>query len=152
MINSFLSAAIKLLKPKPLVVQFPSNNNVTEATRLLESSNVEPGPSSTPNSPNQTIVKRMHSPSFDLGLAKLSLVVDIIVYFFLAISQSAWQYTLFSVLSSLGMGFNPAMHSVTSALYARQGGTESGRLFGAMSVIQALWSVFSILMCSLILN
>ncbi len=61
------------------------------------------------------------------------------MFFFLAIAQSAWQFTIFGVLGSLGMGFNPAMQSVILALYVRRGGTESGRLFGALSVIQALW-------------
>jgi hypothetical protein len=110
-----------------------------ERTPLLQSSGSEPGPSSTLGSPLQTITKVIHSPSFDLGLAKWSLLADSITFFFLAIAQNAWQFTVFGALGCLGMGFNPAMQSVTLALYARRGGTESGRLFGALSVIQALW-------------
>ena len=47
-------------------------------------------------------------------------------------------FTAFGMLGSLGAGFSPATQSVMLALYARRGGTEIGRLFGALSVVQAL--------------
>lgn len=43
-----------------------------------------------------------------------------------------------SIFGSLGSGFSPATQSVMLSLYSRRGGTEFGRLFGALSVIQAL--------------
>ncbi len=82
--------------------------------------------------------KPVELPSFDLNLARCSLLVEIISYFFMAIAQNAYQFTIFAIMGSFGLGFNPAMQSVTLALYTRQGGTESGRLFGALSVLQAL--------------
>jgi len=38
----------------------------------------------------------------------------------------------------VGMAFSPAVQSVALALYVQQGNKESGRLFGALSVLQAL--------------
>jgi hypothetical protein len=55
----------------------------------------------------------------------------------MGLARTGWQFTIFGVLGAFGLGFNPAMQSVTLALYTRRGGTEAGRLFGALSVIQA---------------
>ena len=44
----------------------------------------------------------------------------------------------FTALGALGMGFNPAIHAVALALYNARGGRDSGKLFGAMSVVQVM--------------
>jgi len=80
--------------------------------------------------------ERRHAVVFDLQLARVSLVVDMIAYVFIGISSTT--FIVFGVLTSFGAGFSPAMQSVTLAMYARRGGTESGRLLGGMSVIAAL--------------
>ncbi|KAG5636197.1 hypothetical protein H0H81_008867 [Sphagnurus paluster] len=84
--------------------------------------------------------KREHSAAFDLGLAHVSLVVEVISYTFMAIAPTAFFFTLFSMAAAMGSGLNPALQSVALAMYRRRGGTESGRLFGALSVVQALSS------------
>jgi len=43
-------------------------------------------------------------------------------------------------MGSLGGGFSPAVHSVALELYSRKGGKETGKLFGALSVLHALGS------------
>ncbi|CAA7270975.1 unnamed protein product [Cyclocybe aegerita] len=131
-----LPVAIKLFKPEPVVIELPAAPE--ESSPLLSSS---PGPSSsTTTLPRPTIKKEIHSPAFDLALARISLLIEIISYTLMALSPSALAFTVFGILGSLGTGFSPAVQSVTLALYARRGGTESGRLFGAMSVVQALCS------------
>ncbi len=84
-----------------------------------------------------------HSSRFDLGLARVSLFIDIISYALLGFTTSPLVFTLSSMLGSMGTGFSPAVQSVALELYTQRGGTESGRLFGALSVIQALRFVAS---------
>lgn len=47
-------------------------------------------------------------------------------------------FTAFGMLGSFGSGFGPAIQSVALEMYTQRGGTEAGRLFGALSVVQAL--------------
>ncbi|KAG6885884.1 hypothetical protein C0993_008403 [Termitomyces sp. T159_Od127] len=113
---------IKFLKPRPRNIKNP------EAERLL------PGPS------QKVLNKVPHSTAFDLGLARVSLFVEAVSYTLMALAPTELAFTGFSVMASLGAGLNPALQSVSLALYRRRGGTESGRLFGALSVLQALSS------------
>lgn len=127
-----LSVAIKILKPKPLVLELPVTP--TETTSLLNS----PSSSSSNMVTHKTIKREIHSPLFDLNLARASLLVDIAAYGSMGLSQSPILFALFGSLGALGVGFNPAAQSVALALYARRGGMETGRLFGAISLIQAI--------------
>lgn len=83
--------------------------------------------------------KEIHSPAFDLGLARASLLIEIISYSFMGLAPTPISFTVFGMLSAIGSGFSPAVQSVTLAMYSRKGGVEVGRLFGALSVVQALW-------------
>lgn len=94
-------------------------------------------PTSAAHAP-KTITKEVHSPAFDLALGRFSLLVEVIGYTLMGISPTAMMFTVFGMVGSLGSGFSPATQSVMLALYARRGGTEIGRLFGALSVVQAL--------------
>ncbi|KAF8808993.1 MFS general substrate transporter [Phlegmacium glaucopus] len=129
-----LPIAIKILKPKPLVLELPVAP--TETTSLLNS----PSSSSSTLTTRQTIKKEIHSPLFDLNLARVSLLIDVAAYASMGLSQSPILFALFGSLGALGVGFNPAIQSVALALYARRGGTEIGKLFGAISLIQAISS------------
>ena len=61
---------------------------------------------------------------------------------FMGLSSTAIAFTLFGMMASLSAGFSPAIQSVMLALYTRRGGTETGKLFGALGVVQALrWVV-----------
>jgi hypothetical protein len=87
---------------------------------------------------HKTIKREIHSPLFDLNLARASLLVDIVSCTTTALTQSPILFALSGAFSSMGAGFHPAVQSVALALYAKRGGVESGRLFGALSLIEAI--------------
>ena len=126
--------AIKILKPKPLILELPVTPIPIETTPLLNPSSS----SSSTVTTRKTIKKEIHSPLFDLNLARASLLGDIVSYASMGLTQSPLWFGLSSSFGALGVGFNPAVQSVALALYARRGGIETGKLFGALSLIQAI--------------
>ena len=84
-----------------------------------------------------------HTPALDLGIAKASLALLAVSMALLAVSKNAGLFFAASLLATLGVGYAPVMQSLSLELYVRRGGetSEAGRLFGAMSVIQALGCV-----------
>jgi len=110
-----LPLAIKFLKPKQPSIELPSD--------------AEPPSLSS---------KEYDSPSFDLNLSRISLLVDVISFLFMGLSFTPMAFTLFGMLGSFGVGFYPGIHSVALNLYRKRGEKDNGRLFGALSVIQAL--------------
>ena len=137
------TVAIKLVKRKSLNHTSPTDANPSEITPLLEPLGDGPRSSSPVCG-----ARKVDSVSFDLGLAKLALVVDTISFLCMGLARTGRQFTIFGVVGAFGLGFNPAMQSVTLALYTRRGGTEAGRLFGALSVIQA-FAYVPVLICGL---
>ena len=127
-----LLVAIKILKPKPLILEFPVTP--VETTPLLNST------SSTSSSmmSRKTIKREIHSPLFDLNLARVSLLVQIVSFTSMGLARSPILFALFGTLDAMGTGFSPAAQSVALALYAKKGGVETGRLFGAISLIQVI--------------
>ena len=85
--------------------------------------------------------KELHSLSFDMILAQVSMAIEVIAYGAMGLSSSGLPFVISSVFLWIGSAVNPAVQSVALAIYTRNGGTESGRLFGALSVVQALRSV-----------
>ncbi|KAF9265618.1 MFS general substrate transporter [Marasmius fiardii PR-910] len=81
-----------------------------------------------------------HSSRFDLALARVSLGLEIIVYTLMALAINSTSFTILAMCGALGSGFAPAIQSVALDLYAKRGENETGRLFGALSVLQALSS------------
>ena len=128
----FLLVAIKILKPKPLILEIPVAP--VETTPLLVSSSS----SSSTTTSRKTIKREIHSPLFDLNLARVSLLADIVAYTSKGLAQSPILYAVSDVFGAFGAGFPPAAQSVALALYAKKGGVEIGRLFGALSLIQAV--------------
>lgn len=114
-----------------------------EPSEPLHPALTEPGSSSAPPTPPQGPVppKAPHAPSFDLALARISLGLEAICYTLIPLAPSPAAFTLFSVLASFGAGFGPAAQSLALALFARRGEVETGRLFGALSVVQSIWCV-----------
>jgi hypothetical protein len=121
-------AVIKFLKPKPMVIEIPQTSS--ESTPLLSSSD-------TPRNVS-TKKKEIHSPAFDLGLARASVLIEVVTYTGMGLAPMALAFTAFGMFGSLGSAFSPAMQSAALALYMQRGNKESGRLFGALSVLQAL--------------
>lgn len=111
----------------------PTIGSPSEVTPLLQSDD----PRSSSPLGGSRVRSKIDSASSDLSVAILSVVVDIISLFCSGFARTGWQFVIFGVLGAFGMPFTPAMQSVTLALYIRRGGTEAGRLFGALSVIQA---------------
>ena len=128
----FSLVAIKILKPKPLILELPVTP--VETTPLLNSSSS----SSSPMMSRKTIKKEIHSPLFDLNLARASLLVDIVTYISMGLARSPILFAAAGVFGGMGAGFTAAAQSVALALYAKRGGVETGRLFGAISLIQAI--------------
>ncbi|TBU49115.1 MFS general substrate transporter [Dichomitus squalens] len=128
-----LPAIIKLLKPKAPPIQLSR-----EADEPLTS----PTDASFPAEQSGSASKREHEhdPKFDLNVAKVSVIVEAVVYLLMLLSPDGLTFAITTAFGALGMGFSPAIHSVALTLYNRRGGKDSGRLFGAMSVVQALSS------------
>ncbi len=84
-----------------------------------------------------------HTPAVDLGIARISLVLQAIFFVLIAVSKDAGMFVAVSALGALAAGYSPTTHSLSLELYTRRGGlpSEAGRLFGAMSVMQTVGCV-----------
>ncbi|KAJ7753718.1 major facilitator superfamily domain-containing protein [Mycena metata] len=80
----------------------------------------------------------------DLTIARLSVLVDVITFAILPWAPTGLIFLVFISLGSFGAGLVPAVNSVALELYSRKLGKnaalESGKLFGAMSVVQAVFA------------
>jgi MFS family permease len=80
-----------------------------------------------------------HSSKLDLTIARVSLVVDIIALLIMMFASDGLLFVCGSILQSLGVGYSPAVQAFALEVYNRRGGKgEAGKLFGAISVMQAL--------------
>ena len=71
----------------------------------------------------------------------MSLAIEVLSYASIPFAPNALWFTAATMVGAFGTGFGPAIQSVALGLYTLRGGTESGKLFGAMSVVQSLWCV-----------
>ena len=78
------------------------------------------------------------SPCLDLNTARVSLVMEFISYTLMAKAKTGTMFTVYTALGCLGAGFLPAIQSLALWIYAGRGGEETGKLFGGLSVVQAL--------------
>ncbi|TFK30241.1 MFS general substrate transporter [Coprinopsis marcescibilis] len=133
-----IPTAIKIFKPAPLIVEVPAPpESHSERQPLLSSTSSNP-PDYTSNA--RMIKKELHSPTFELAVARVSLIAEILAYILMGLAPTGATFAMFGMIASLGVGFSPAIQTCVLALYASKGGTETGRLFGALSVVQALSS------------
>jgi hypothetical protein len=56
----------------------------------------------------------------------------------MATAKTGAMFTVYTALGSLGAAFTPAVQSLALGIYTRRGGEGTGKLFGALSVVQAL--------------
>ena len=139
--------AIKLFKRKPVLAQGPvkPQPNPPPSPSPITTRETQPLLMSNSQTTSGTQSSKTHknldldSSHFDLILARVSLLVDLASFVVLVLVQTAFAFTLAAVVAAFGSGFHPAMQSVALGLYKRRGGTENGKLFGALSVVQALW-------------
>lgn len=116
----------------------------TVAIKFLKTSYKRPRTSeSEPLLSGSSPRSKPHSASFDLALARVSLLIEVVAYTAMPFASTGFYFTLCTMLSSFGAGFSPAVQSSSLELYMRRtgsnGNVESGKLFGALSVLQALW-------------
>ena len=130
LIDVFRPAILRLYAPKSPPIQLPTSPAHDEL--LNASSSLPPTAPRDPGSP--------HTPAVDLGIAKISLVVQIICFVIIALSKDAGMFVAAGALGALAMGYSPTTNSLSLELFTRRGGlpSEAGRLFGAMSVIQTV--------------
>ncbi|KAL4246070.1 hypothetical protein ABKN59_003276 [Abortiporus biennis] len=131
-----LPLMIKLLQPKSQPIQLPSEPDEPLQPTSPSSSPSPSSPSSKPSSSSQ----QHHTLSFDLKLAKFSLFTEMLAYSAMPFAKHPIPFTILSMITCLGTSFSPAAQSVALGLYTQRGGKEVGKLFGAMSVMQALGS------------
>lgn len=123
---------LRLLKPKSAPIQLP-----VEPEEPLDSSS--PNTPSAPFKPSASHVGKVMK--FDLGLARVSLVIDIIGYILMPLAPNGHVFTLAAMTGSLGSGFGPALQSIALELYTRRAGAaggDVGRLFGSLSVLNGI--------------
>lgn len=120
---------------KSIISKHSSAEYAAEREPLVASSSTE-----IPSSEAQPTHKPTHSPSFDLNIARISLLIEVFAYTLMALVTNPFPFLVFSMVSSLGSGLNPALQAVALELYTRRNGMESGKLFGALSVVSALSS------------
>jgi hypothetical protein len=131
LIDVFRPAILRLYAPQSPPIQLPTSPASDEP--LNAGSSLSPAAHARgPGSP--------HSPTLDLGIARISLVVQTICFVIIAISKDASMFVAAGALGALAAGYSPTTHSLSLELYTRRGGSpsEAGRLFGAMSVIQTV--------------
>ncbi|KAF8473108.1 major facilitator superfamily domain-containing protein [Gautieria morchelliformis] len=129
-----LPAVIKIFTPKASPIQLP----------ISPSEPLHPTRSTSPE--NSRSMERplipKHSPIFDLILARVSIGIEVLCSIGMTIAMSSLSWSAASVLRAFGGGFSPAVQSVALALYESgpNKGIETGKLFGGLSVLQALSS------------
>ncbi|EIW85094.1 MFS general substrate transporter [Coniophora puteana RWD-64-598 SS2] len=132
LLTAVLPVVIKFLKPKPVPIQL--ENASMDALNSIPSQSSQRSPSS--NSKPQA-----HVAQFDLSLSRVSLAIEIIGFTVMAFAGNATVFTVGTLIGSCGSGFSPAVQAAALEVYSRQhpaGRAESGRLFGALSVVQAV--------------
>lgn len=138
---------IRYFKPTP--VQLPSTPD--EPLRGTVGGPSPPrGASSLPGSAQTNTSERRlpasGSPAFDLALARASAGLQTKVCLGMAVASTGTLFALSSVIGSFTAGFSPAVQALALDVYTNrrtQDRGEVGKLFGALSVIQALGYVFS---------
>ncbi|KAJ7928155.1 major facilitator superfamily domain-containing protein [Mycena leptocephala] len=133
-----IARGVFLILILPAVIKFVKNRH-TNPPSSHSSSEHEPLLSDT----NRSIHPTPPKPAvFDLSLARFSILMDIAMYALLPFAPTGIIFILFISLGSLGGGLIPAINSVALELYTRRIGknkpVESGKLFGALSVVQAI--------------
>lgn len=57
----------------------------------------------------------------------------------MGLATNSLAFSCFGILGSFGIGFSPAAEAIILALFLRRGDTETGKLFGAIGLVQAIW-------------
>lgn len=113
-----------------------------DATTPLLSEDREPVSTTQtqPGSSTKVQVQARKTPAFDLAIAQASLALEIVCYALVPIffSSGPILFVMLTIVASCGAGFGPAIQALAVDIYNGRGGTETGRLFGVLSVIQTI--------------
>ncbi|KAF8136749.1 MFS general substrate transporter [Boletus edulis] len=93
--------------------------------------------------PNNASEQASRPPVFDLALARVSAGLDTAVFLSMAVASTGALFALATTISSFTAGISPATQTLALHIYTNrrsQNQGEIGKLFGALSVIQALGS------------
>ncbi|PIL24217.1 hypothetical protein GSI_13970 [Ganoderma sinense ZZ0214-1] len=134
-----LPMVIQFFKPKAAPIRLPQDADEPLASPTDASFPAEQ-PSRVLSPPSHREHHHHHDPNFDLNVAKVSVGIEVLVYTLMVFSTSGLMFAGVATLGAFGMGFGPAIQSIALTLYNRRGGKDSGKLFGAMSVVQSLSS------------
>ncbi|KAF9469433.1 major facilitator superfamily domain-containing protein [Collybia nuda] len=131
--------------PAPVASSPQSSFTPSETQPLLSPSS--PSASTSKRTAQPPVHVQKHTATFDLRLAQASLLIEFIAYVLMGLSTTSGSFTAASLLGATGAGFNPAVQTVALGMFlgmtgagTGEGSGESGRLFGALSVVQALCS------------
>ncbi|KAJ7201587.1 major facilitator superfamily domain-containing protein [Mycena pura] len=126
----------------PPVIEFAKNRrkNASAPSVSSESQPLLPDQDST-SRPSQ---RKAHESVFDLALARFSILVNTITFAILPFAPTGAIFILFISLGSFGSGLSPAVSSLAMELYTQKvvkdgRPVEAGKLYGAMSVVQAVF-------------
>ncbi|EJD02479.1 MFS general substrate transporter [Fomitiporia mediterranea MF3/22] len=140
----FLPAIIKLYhyytsrREKSVSSTTATDAEASDATPLL----TDDQDASSPEPSTQSQTQARKTPAFDLAIAQGSLVLEVVCYALVPVifSFGAIPFIILTILASCGSGFGPAIQALAVDLYSARGGTETGRLFGVLSVVQSISS------------
>ncbi|KAG9318823.1 major facilitator superfamily domain-containing protein [Chiua virens] len=133
---TILPLIIKYLQPTS--IQLPSTPDDSVQDAGLSSSR-----GTTRTNTSEKPLGASGSPAFDLSIARVSAWLEGASFVFMALASTGTLYSLASVIGSIGAGFVPAAQSLALEIYLRrrpENRGEVGKLFGALSVLQALAS------------
>nr|XP_019043904.1 hypothetical protein I302_07179 [Kwoniella bestiolae CBS 10118]OCF22834.1 hypothetical protein I302_07179 [Kwoniella bestiolae CBS 10118] len=134
---SFTRVVMHYVKPRFLAAEAETVNAVSHPTIAEEETIQDPSSSAiTTSSTSASTPKPQRSAHLDLLTVRIALILESIPYLLLALSPSPMGFVLLSILLTLGGPSNPAANSLALSLLSDP--SQSGRLFGALSVLHAL--------------
>ncbi|KAF9265617.1 MFS general substrate transporter [Marasmius fiardii PR-910] len=133
-----LPLIIKIIKDKSKIKEV--RPRISEEEPLIDRSNSSLFYHQRESSHSSSRSKEPHSSRFDLGLARFSLGLEAVSFAFLGLAMGSVSYTIAAILGAVGTGYGPALQSVALDLYGERVEGETGRFFGALSVLQVLSS------------
>ncbi|KAG8916624.1 hypothetical protein FRC02_003701 [Tulasnella sp. 418] len=128
-----LPVIIKLLKPKVQPISLDDNTRIPSDTEQPTHSRQ----SSPSTYPAPAGLPPRIAAQFDLTIARVSILVDVVAYLALSVSVAQSTFWWSSIMASFGGGLIPAIQSLALVL-TKDEKHEPGRVFGALSMVQAL--------------
>nr|XP_019010539.1 uncharacterized protein I206_05011 [Kwoniella pini CBS 10737]OCF49320.1 hypothetical protein I206_05011 [Kwoniella pini CBS 10737] len=127
-----------ILAGHPTIDEEAFTNEVASTSAITTESNTASSSSLTNSSSDIMMkTKTKRSAHLDLLTVRVSLLLESIPYLLLSLSPPPIGFILLSIMTTLGGSGNPAANSLALSLL-NDPSTQSGKLFGALSVLHAL--------------